>query len=216
MIKLYGVSLSPFVRKVMFTLNHKGLSYTSEPTFPGDASPEFRAISPLGKVPVLEHDGLTVPDSSVICRYLDRISPEKSIYPTDPQLEARACWIEEYADSRLVECCGPLFRERLLNPRLLNQPTDQAVVANILDNTLPECIAYLETLVPESGFLVGDDLSIADIAVTSCFIQARYGDFDVDGAAAPRLRRYLDDAFANPLVTSQLEVEKEAVPALFQ
>ena len=215
MIKLYGVPLSPFVRKVMFTLNYKELNFEHEHTFPGDSSPGFRAISPLGKIPVLEHDGFTIPDSSVICRYLDRISPEKSIYPTDPQLEARACWIEEYADTRLVENCGALFRERLVNPKLRDQPTDDEVVRNILDDGLPGCLAYLETLVPESGYLVGGSLSIADIAVTTCFIQARYGDFDVDGAVAPKLRRYLDDAFASSLVTAQLDLEKTAVPGLF-
>lgn len=214
MIKLYGVSLSPFVRKVMFTLNYKGLTFEHEPTFPNDESPEFRAISPLGKIPVLEHDGISLPDSSVICRYLDRISPEKSIYPTDPKLEAQACWIEEYADSRLIENCAGLFRERMLNPGLLNQPTNEEVVKNILDNTMPECLTYLETLIPDSGYLVGDSLSIADLAVTSCFIQARYGDFDVDGSVAPKLRSYLDRAFDNSLVSQQLQTEKEAMPGL--
>lgn len=214
MIRLYGTPLSPFVRKVMFTLNYKGLNFDHEHTFPGDESPEFRAISPLGKIPVLEHDGFTIPDSSVICRYLDRISPEKSIYPTDPQLEAQACWIEEYADTRLIENCGGLFRERLLHPRLLNQATNDEVVQNILEESMPACLAYLETLAPESGYFVGDSLSIADFAVTTCFIQARYGDFDVDGSVAPKLRSYLDGAFANPLVAAQLDAEKNAVPGL--
>jgi glutathione S-transferase len=72
MIKIYGVPLSPFVRKALLALEYKGLDYENEPTFPGDESPAFRAISPLGKIPVLEHDGFTVPDTSVICRYLDR------------------------------------------------------------------------------------------------------------------------------------------------
>ena len=212
MIKLYGVPLSPFARKALLVLDYKELEYENVPTFPGDEAAEFRAISPLGKIPVLEHDGFTVADTSVIARYLDRIAPEKSIYPTDARLEAKACWLEEYADSRLIENCAALFRERLLNPKMFNQPTDQAVVQNVLDNTMPECLAYLESVVPESGYLIGDSLSIADIAVTTCFIQARYGDFDVDGAAAPKLRNYLDRAFAAPIVTKRLEAEKAAMP----
>jgi glutathione S-transferase len=212
MIKLYGVPLSPFARKALLALDYKELEYENVPTFPGDEAPEFRAISPLGKIPVLEHDGFTVPDTSVICRYLDRIAPEKSLYPEDPQLEARASWLEEYADSRLVETCATLFRERLLNPKMFNQPTNEEVVQNVLDNTMPECLAYLETVVPESGYLVGDSLSVADLAVTTCFIQARYGDYDVDGGAAPKLRNYLDRAFAAPLVVQRLEAEKAAMP----
>ncbi len=212
MIKLYGVPLSPFARKALLVLDYKELEYENVPAFPGDESPEFRAISPLGKIPVLDHDGFTVPDTSVIARYLERIAPEKSIYPDDPQLEARACWLEEYADSKLVETCATLFRERLLNPKMFDQPTDEAAVQNVLDNTMPECLAYLESVVPESGYLIGDSLSIADIAVTTCFIQARYGDFDVDGAAAPKLRNYLDRAFAAPIVTKRLEAERAAMP----
>ena len=65
---------------------------------------------------------------------------------------------------------------------------------------------------PESGYLVGDSLSIADFAVTTCFLQARYGDFDVDGATAPKLRNYLDQAFAAPIVVKRLEAEKAAMP----
>lgn len=212
MIKLYGVPLSPFARKALLALDYKELEYENVPTFPGDESPEFRAMSPLGKIPVLEHDGFTVPDTSVICRYLDRIAPEKSLYPSDPKLEAQASWLEEYADSRLIETCATLFRERLLKPKMMNEPTDEAAVANILDVAMPECLAYLETVVPESGYLVGDSLSIADIAVTTCFIQARYGDFDVDGASAPRVRNYLDRAFAAPLVVQRMEAEQAAMP----
>ncbi|MDH3643391.1 MAG: glutathione S-transferase family protein [Gammaproteobacteria bacterium] len=212
MMKLYGVPLSPFARKALLVLDYKELEYENVPTFPGDEAPEFRAISPLGKIPVLEHDGFTVADTSVISRYLDRIAPEKSIYPDDPQLEATACWLEEYADSRLIENCAALFRERLLKPKMFNEPTDDAVVQRVLDEGMPGCLTYLESVVPESGYLVGDSLSIADIAVTTCFIQARYGDYDVDGAVAPRLRNYLDQAFAAPLVVKRLEAEKAAMP----
>lgn len=211
MIKIYGVPLSPFVRKALLALEYKELDYVNEPTFPGDESPEFRAISPLGKVPVLEHDGFTVPDTSVICRYLDRIAPEKSLYPTDPQLEAQACWLEEYADSKLIETCAVLFRERMLKPQMFNQPTDENAVQDVLDNSMPQCLAYLETVIPESGYLVGNSLTIADLAVTTCFLQARYGDFDVDGSVAPRTKRYLDDAYAAPLVTKRMEAEQVAL-----
>jgi glutathione S-transferase len=212
MIKLYGASLSPFVRKTMLALEYKALEYESVPTFPGDPSPEFRAISPLGKIPVLEHDGFTVPDSSVICRYLERIEPNNSLYPSDPQEEAWACWLEEYADSRLMDSCGGIFQERLLKPKLMKQPTNEERLADILDTALPQCLTYLESVAPDSGYLVGDRLSIADLAVVTCFIQAQYGDYDVDGLAYPRLRRYLDQAYASPLVLKRRESEQANLP----
>ncbi len=212
MITLYGVPLSPFVRKALLALEYKGLEYDNVPTFPGDESPEFRAISPLGKIPVLDHDGFSVPDTSVICRYLDRIAPEKSLYPQDARLEAQACWLEEYADSRLIELCAGLFRERLLKPKMLNEPTDEGLVQDILVNALPKALTYVETQTPETGYLVGDSLSIADLAVVTCFVQARYGNFEVDGALYPKLRSYLDRAHGTDLLTARLEAEQAAMP----
>lgn len=212
MMKIYGAPLSPFVRKVLLALEYKNLAYENEPTFPGDSSPKFKAMSPLGKIPVLEHDGFTVPDTSVICRYLDRIAPEPGLYPGDPRDEARAGWLEEYADTRLIENCAGVFQERLLKPKLLKQPTDEVRLAKILQSELPACLAYLESIVPESGYLVGGNLSIADISVVTCFIQARYGDYDVDGTSYPKLRRYLDGAYASPLVVKRMASERENMP----
>ena len=212
MIKLYGVPLSPFVRKAMLALEFYELEYENEATFPGDESAEFRAISPLGKVPVLVHDGFAIPDTSVICRYLDRLVEGKSLYPTDAQEEAQACWLEEYADSRLIENCAGIFQERVLKPKLLKQPTDEARLANILDNTLPACLDYMESIVPEAGYLVGSSMSIADLSVVTCFVQAQYGDYEVDGAVYPKLRRYIDSAFSVPLLKDRLTVEKATLP----
>src|SRR5262245_53849107 len=210
-IKVHGHPLSPFVRKVLLVLDVKGIAHENLVVFPNDQSPAFRAISPLGKIPVLQHDDFTVPDSSVICRYLERVFPEKAIYPADPKLDARACWVEEYADTKLTENCAGLFQQRFLFPRLMNKPTDQAVVDNILTNTMPPVLAYLESIAPESGYFVGNTLSIADIAVTTCFLQAQYADFAVDSSKHPKLGRYLTAAFANSLVTSRMAKERTAL-----
>ena len=78
MIKLYGSSGSPFVRKVQLTLEYKELPYEQIPIGPGMSPPNWLEISPLGKMPALEHDGFRVPDSSVICRYLDEVFPARS------------------------------------------------------------------------------------------------------------------------------------------
>jgi glutathione S-transferase len=88
------------------------------------------------------------------------------------------------------------------------------LVQSILEEGMPQCLEYLESVTPESGYMVGDTLSIADFAVTTCFLQARYGDFDVDGAVAPKVRSYLDRAFAGPLVVKRMEAEKAAVDAI--
>lgn len=214
MIKIHGIPLSPFVRKVLLALEYKGIAFESISVFPGSDDPAFRAISPLGKIPILEDDGFAIPDTSVICRYIDRVHPQTSLYPSDPREEAQVCWLEEFADSKLIEACAGLFIQRFLNPKMNGTPTDEGKVKEILENQLPPLPTYLETQVPEAGPLVGDAVSIADIAVVTCFLQARYGDFEVDGTSYPKLRNYLNRVIAHDVVQKRMAAEGELVAAL--
>jgi len=53
MIKPYGASASPFVRKVMAVLAMKQLPYEHVPSMPFSGDPELAKVSPLQKVPAL-------------------------------------------------------------------------------------------------------------------------------------------------------------------
>lgn len=87
-MKLIGVHLSPYARKVAVILTVKGLAYEQEPMLPGSGGPEFRKISPLGKIPVLMDGESAIPDSSVICEYLEEKYPEIPVLPDTPELRA--------------------------------------------------------------------------------------------------------------------------------
>jgi len=214
MIKVHGVSLSPFVRKVLLTLDHKGIDYEVNPVFPGTDDPEFKKISPLGKVPVLEHDGFFVADSSSICRYINNVFPEKSIYPDSPQNEAKATWLEEYADSRLVEAFGALFQQRFLRPNILGEETEEDKVTDLLENKIPLALGYLESITPDEGALIEGGVSIADISVVTCFIQGQYANFEVDGDTYPKLKNYLDRALNTDLVKNRALSEQKDLAAI--
>jgi glutathione S-transferase len=78
---LYLSARSPFSRKVRILLLEKGLSFTPETVDFSARSPEFVAISPYGKIPVLaDEDGTVVFDSTVIAEYLE------DRYPDPPML----------------------------------------------------------------------------------------------------------------------------------
>ena len=98
-------------------------STRSIPSMPFGPNPEFRKLSPLGKIPALTDGDATLPDSSVICAYLERKYPERPLYPSDPYAYGRALWFEEYADSALVAVIGPkIFFQKVVNPMLLRPP----------------------------------------------------------------------------------------------
>jgi len=213
-LKVHGVSLSPFVRKVQFALAHKEVEYEQINVFPGEKNEAFSAISPLNKIPVLEDDGFTIPDSSIILRYLERRYPDHPIYPEDPQLEAMACWLEEYSDTTLVPECAGLFQERFLARSFFKREPDEARIQSILNDSMPPVLDYLESVVADEGYVVGDQLSVADIAITSSFVTAAYGDFQPDADKHPKLAGYVSRAMQAGIVVAQREAEKQAAAAL--
>ncbi len=214
MLKVHGVSLSPFVRKVHWGLIHKDVAFEAIPTMPGDASPEFHAMSPLGKIPVLQDGDFTIPDSSIILRYLDARYPDNALYPEDPQACAFVSWLEEFADTKLVEACAVFFRERFLNPNMFKKSTDQDAVDNALTEQMPPLLRYLESVVNDEGYFVGATLSVADLAITSAFVNAQYGDYSVDSAAYPKLSAYLLRAMDSGLVKDQIAKEQVILKSL--
>jgi glutathione S-transferase len=213
MIKIYGSSGSPFVRKVQLTLESKELPYEQIPIGPGMSPPNWLEISPLGKMPALEHDGFRVPDSSVICRYLDEVFPARPLYPADVRARATACWFEEYGDSRLAETVTPFFFERVIKPTFFKQPTDETRLVALARDNLPPVLEYVDRVAPASGFLMGEALTIADFGMVSPFLTAKMGGFSPD----PKYRKlnvYLDRVRATPVFAKRLEKEAAEFAAL--
>ena len=208
---LYGVNASPFVRKVRVVLAEKGIAYEHDPIIPFNVSPEYKRISPLGKVPAYRDGERTLADSSVICAYLERVKPEPALYPSDPYEYARALWFEEYGDSGLAPVMGPkIFFQKIVGPRFFNQPTDEAVVAKAVAEELPALFDYLEGQLASGDALVGGRFSIADIGIATQFVNLRHAGFGVDAKRWPKLARYVAAVHARPSFKALIAEEAAA------
>lgn len=81
-MKLHYSAASPFVRKVVATALHHGIELDHVPSNPHASTPELLADNPLSKVPALvTDDGMTLPDSPVICEYLDSLGGATKLFP---------------------------------------------------------------------------------------------------------------------------------------
>ena len=170
---LYGSTMSPYVRKVAAYAAEKGIELELKPVGIGDPDPQFRAASPLGKMPALVDGDFGLADSSAIIHYLEARFPEPALIPADPQERGRTIWFEEWADTILCACGSKMFFNRIVAPRFLGRDGDLAIAEEAERHELPPLLDYLERVIPVNGFLVGGRLTLADIAVASPFANLR-------------------------------------------
>lgn len=197
-VHVIGSYVSPYVRKVLVCLDLKGIDYEIDPIVPFFGGDGFSRLSPLRRIPVLIDERVTLADSSVICQYLEERQPEPPLHPRDVAERARARWLEEYADTRLGDLLiWRLFNQRVIQPRVWGQPTDEAVVKQALEVEIPGALDYLETQAPEQGFRFGEP-GIADVSIACFFRTAAFARFRVDADRWPRTAGWLERVLALP------------------
>jgi glutathione S-transferase len=212
-MKLYGASLSPYVRKVLAYAAEKGIELELVPAGAGRGGPEFEEASPFRKMPGFRDGDFCISDSTAIITYLEAKSPEPVMIPTEPRSRARTIWFEEFGDTILAGCGGKIFFNRLVAPRFLGRAGDLAVAEAAERDELPPILAYLERTIPDSGFLVDDRLTLADLAVASPFINLAHLDVAIDPAQWPRTAAYVEAIVARPSFAKWVEREKAFLAA---
>jgi glutathione S-transferase len=212
---VYGSNVSPFVRKVRVFLAEKSVEYTLEQINPFRPPPEFLAISPLKRIPVLrdtdQPEPNTLPDSSVICDYLEHKFPTPALYPANPMHRARALWFEEYADSILASTIGPgLFFERVVK-KMMRSETDEALCSKTLLEKLPPLFDYLEQEIGGRHYFVNDAFSIADIAVATTLVNFDHAGETLDAARWPALASFMKRIHDRPSFKACIDEERPLV-----
>jgi glutathione S-transferase len=199
-LKVIGSHVSPYVRKVLACLELKGLDYEVDPIAPFVGNEHFSRISPLRRIPVLIDEGEVINDSSVICQYLEDRHPAPTLYPRDIADRARARWLEEYADTYLADVLVQhLFYQRAIRRHVFGEAADEAVVQHALEHGIPAALDYLETQLPAEGFLFGfGALTVADIAIASCFRTASFVRYRIDPARWPATAAFVAHVLAEP------------------
>jgi len=204
---LYGSTMSPFVRKVAAYAAEKGIGLELQPTGFPNPTPEFRAASPFGKMPALVDGDYSLADSSAIIHYLEAKYPEPELIPSDPRERGRVIWFDEFADTILFACGAKIFFNKVVAPRFLGREGDLGAAEAAERDELPPLLDYLEGAVPDSGYLVGDRLTLADIAVAGPFANFSHCDVAIDSARYPKITAYVNAILSRPSFAQYVERE---------
>ena len=208
---LYGSSLSPFVRKVLAFASEKGVEIELKAAgdVPGQRSDEFLEASPFGKMPALRDGSFTLADSSAIVHYIEAKNPKPALIPSEAEALGRCVWFEEFADTILGACCAKMFYNRVVAPRFFGRPGDEEAAAVAEREELPPMLDYLERVVPQGdAFLLGDSITLADIAVATIFANLEHMNVDIQGDRYPRTVAYVSRILARPSFAPWLERER--------
>jgi glutathione S-transferase len=197
-MKIIGSYVSPYVRKVLACMALKGLSYEIDPITPFLGGDAFERLSPLRRIPVLVDGDFVLTDSSVICAYLDEAWRGAPLLPEHPRDRARARWLEEYADTRLGDVfIWGLFYQKFVRPAIWGEAGDEARVEKTLAEDLPREMDYLEGQLPETGFLFGGEVGLADISIATFFRNGAYVGFEPDAGRWPRTAAFVERSLAH-------------------
>ena len=207
---LYGAILSPYVRKIRIQLAEQLIAHELVMQAPFNQPDWFFEISPLGRIPAIKDGDLALADSAVIAQYLQDTRGGAPLYGDTPEQAARVRWLEKYADYELGDLTTRVvFVNRLLKPVSGGQ-CDDGAVQQALDQ-LPTLFDYLEAQLGEQQYFLGEQFSMADIAVCSQLINLAHAGELIDEYRWPNLSSLLSRVTARSSVSSLLPDEHQMV-----
>jgi glutathione S-transferase len=176
------------------------------PIMPETLPANWDRLSPTGLIPVIEDGDFILPDSGAILQYLDAKHPATPVIPADPEERGRALWIEAYLGAFFRDVLHPLFHQRVVAPMQGGAP-DTALTDRVLSEVAPRYFGYLDGET-RNDWLVGEALSIADIAVGANLVLFHYLGETISPARYPAFAAYFRRLVRTPVFVAQLAAEK--------
>ena len=199
MMTLYGFDVSNYYNMIKLALAYKNIEYKKVVVYPNQ-SPEFLALSPMGKVPMLQTEQGCLCESSVIIEYIDSTHPTPALYPADPFAAAKvkelAKICELYLELPARRCYPEVFFGQQVNPETKKE-VKRALFKGI------EALARTASFKP---YLAGSEFSVADIMFL----------YSADMAAAVAQKAFDVDLLALAPGAAELMTQLKAMPEVQQ
>ena len=207
MIDLY-TDATPNGLKVSIALEEMGLEYNVHRVFLGgdQKTPEFTAMNPNNKIPVLLDDGLTVTESGAILIYLAEKTGK--LLSKDPKARIKAIEMVIFQ----MASVGPMFGQLVVfRGPWRNKAPD---VSNRYFKEVCRIYDVLNARLEGRDYFAGNEFSIADVAILPWIRAGSIFPFTTDLPldANPNLKAWLERVLARPAVQKGLKIPEPFPP----
>lgn len=158
MITLCGFSVSNYYNKVKMVLLEKGIPFNEERVMTKSKDEVVLAASPLGKVPFIRTDKGTLCESQVIVDFLDAMSPQTPLTPTDPWEAAKVRELVTFIDMHLELVARELYAQAFFGGTVSEETRER------VRKQLAKHIAGFKRLAKFSPYVAGTTFTQADCA----------------------------------------------------
>ena len=203
-LRIYGIARTRAFR-ALWRAKELGLDHEHDPVEIGDAgarTPEFLAINPNGRLPVIVDGDFVLFESLAITLYLAKKHSQGVLYPGTLEGEARA-W--QWSLWAVTEVDRGVNIWSLHAVRLPPEERDAAKRAEAL-KVLVAPFKVLDTAVSRQPYLLGSDFTVADLNVAAVISRAIEMDLD----AVPNLKAWLTRCLERPAAREALALKTRA------
>lgn len=203
-LKIYGIARTRAFR-ALWIAKEVGIDYEHLPIEIGDTgakTPEFLAINPNGRLPVIVDGDFVLFESLAITLYLAKKHSPGRLYPGTLEGEAKA-W--QWTTWALTEVDRGVNIWSLHAVRLPEAERDAAKRDEAL-KVIAKPFQILDAAVSKQDFLLGNEFTVADLNVAAVISRA----VEMDLSAVPHLKAWLERCLARPKAQEALALKNKA------
>lgn len=203
-LQIYGIARTRAFR-ALWVAKEVGVAYEHLPIEIGDTgakTPEFLAINPNGRLPVIVDDGFVLFESLAITLYLAKKHSPGKLYPATLEGEAKT-W--QWTMWALTEVDRGVNIWSLHAVRLPEAERDAAKRDEAL-KVIAKPFRILDAAVSKQPYLLGDEFTVADLNVAAVISRA----IEMDLSAVPHLKAWLTRCLERPAAREALALKTKA------
>ena len=197
---LYSGTTDPFSHRCRIVLFEKGMDFQIVDVDVHNKPEDLAVMNPYNEVPVLVERDLTLYESNIINEYIDERFPHPQLMPADPIMRARVRLLLHNFENELF------IHVKTLEEGLSGKGADKARVA------VRDGLTQLAPIFAKQKHILGEEFSMADVAVAPLLWRLEHYDVELPKTAAPVLkyaeRLFSRQAFIDSLTASEKAMRK--------